>query len=105
MLIRVCPGGGGGGYSPQILVGMCRGKVLKKMGGSGASSSVKNAGLRSELERESGGLRNWLYRTRLAGTLAGRYNPGALPERFAFGLAAVNRPWAAMNGLKFKEIF
>ena len=33
-------GSGGGGYSPQILVGMCRGKV-------------KNGGLRSELERES----------------------------------------------------
>ena len=42
--------GGGGGYSPQILVGMCRGKV-------------KNwQGLRNELpvERENGGLRNEL---------------------------------------------
>ena len=36
--------GRGGGYSPHILVGMCRG-------------NVKNGGLRSELEREreSGG--------------------------------------------------
>ena len=45
----VCPGGGGG-YSPQILVGMCRGKV-------------KNGpGLRNELqvERENAGLRNEL---------------------------------------------
>ena len=43
-------GGGGGGYSPQILVGMCRGKV-------------KNwQGLQNELpvERENGGLRNEL---------------------------------------------
>ena len=43
-------GGGGGGYSPQILVGMCRGKV-------------KNGpGLRNELpvERENAGLRNEL---------------------------------------------
>ena len=42
---------GGGGYSPHILVGMCRGKV--KMGpGSGTSSRVEreNAGLRNELE-------------------------------------------------------
>ena len=44
------PGGGGGGYSPQILVGMCRGKVKKWQG------------LRNELpvERENGGLRNEL---------------------------------------------
>ena len=44
----LCPGGGGGGgYSPQILVGMCRGKV-------------KNGpGLRNELpvERKNAGLR------------------------------------------------
>ena len=43
-------GGGGGGYSPQILVGNCRGKV-------------KNGpGLRNELsvERENAGLRNEL---------------------------------------------
>ena len=42
--------GGGGGYSPQILVGMCRGKV--KIG----------KGLRNELpvERENVGLRNEL---------------------------------------------
>ena len=33
-------------------------------------------------------------------------NPGALrrlPERFAFGLAAVSRPWAVMNGLNVKK--
>ena len=43
-------GGGGRGYSPQILVGVCRGKV-------------KNGpGLRNELpvERENAGLRNEL---------------------------------------------
>ena len=41
---------GGGGYSPQILVGMCHGKVKKWQG------------LRNELpvERENGGLRNEL---------------------------------------------
>ena len=33
-----------GGYSPQILVGMCRGKVLKKNGGSRPSSRVKMRG-------------------------------------------------------------
>ena len=38
---------GGGGYSPQILVGMCRGKV-------------KNGGLRIELERKSARLRSEL---------------------------------------------
>ena len=47
-----CPGGGGGGggYSPQILVGMCHGKVNKWQGP------------RNELpiERENGGLRNEL---------------------------------------------
>ena len=46
----IWPAGGGGGYSPQVLVGMCRGKV-------------KNwQGLRNELpvERENGGLRNEL---------------------------------------------
>ena len=50
----------GEGLSPQILVGMCRGEV-------------KNGGLRSELERESGGLWNWLVGcVRLAGILASR---------------------------------
>ena len=46
----VPPGGGGGGYSPQILVGMCHGKVKKWQG------------LRNELpvDRENGGLRNEL---------------------------------------------
>ena len=37
-------GGGGGGGHPTFLIGMCRGKV-------------KNVELRSELERENGGLR------------------------------------------------
>ena len=42
--------GGGGGYSPQIFVGMCHGKVKKWQG------------LRNELpvEHENGGLRNEL---------------------------------------------
>ena len=47
-------GGGGVGYSPQILVGMCRGKV--KNGGLRTELERENAGLRSELERESRGL-------------------------------------------------
>ena len=44
------PRGGGGGYPPQILVGMCRGKV------------ENGPGLRNELpvEREIAGLRNKL---------------------------------------------
>ena len=57
-------GGGGGGYLPQILVGMCRGKVKNGQGlwnelpverenaGSGTSLSrfeLENAGLRNEL--------------------------------------------------------
>ena len=49
--------GGGGGYSPQILVGMCRGKV--KNGVLRIELERKNAGLRSELwelERENAGL-------------------------------------------------
>ena len=48
---------GGGGYSPQILVGMCRGKV--KNGGHRIELECENAGLRSELgelERENAGL-------------------------------------------------
>ena len=44
-------GGGGGGYSPQILVGMCRGKVKN---GQGLQNELpverENVGLRNELE-------------------------------------------------------
>ena len=79
---------GGGGYSPQIVVGMCRSKV--KNGGLRSELERKNAGLRSELgelerenagiwselgelEYENAGLRNGLYyRTRQAGILADR---------------------------------
>ena len=61
--------GGGGGHSPQIWK-VCA--VAKwKMGGSGAAR-VENEGLWSEIESENAGLRNWLCRMRLAGTLAGR---------------------------------
>ena len=65
-----------------------------KMRGSGAGSSVKL------------GSPELTCRTCLAGTLAG-CNPGALAERFAFRLAAVNRPWAATGAterLEDKEI-
>ena len=54
---------GGGGYSSQILVGMCRGKVKN---GPGLRNELpverENAGLRNELpvERENAGLRNEL---------------------------------------------
>ena len=93
-------GGGGGGHSPQILVGMCRGKV--KMGGSGASSSVKLRGSGASLSVK-GVSGTDLYRTRTWLVLWPAANPGVLPERFVFGLAAVSRPWAAMNGLNVKK--
>ena len=48
---------------------------------------VRNVGLWRRLQREIGGLHR--------GCILARYNPGALAERFASGLAAVNRPWAA----------
>ena len=51
LFTRMCsPGEGGGGYAPQILVGICHGKVKKWQG------------LRNELpgERENRGLRNEL---------------------------------------------
>ena len=57
-------GGGGGGYSPQILVGMCRGKVkMGKGSGTGSRSSVKMWGSGTSLSRfelENAGLRNEL---------------------------------------------
>ena len=86
-MVILNPGGGGGGgaHSSHILVRMCCGKV-------------KNGGLWSELERENGGLRNGLCKMRLAVLW-----PAANPERFAFGLAAVSRPWAVMNGLNVKK--
>ena len=83
--IQVMYGGGGGGDSPQILVGMCRGKVKNGGGGGG--------GLRSELERELGSPELTVGRVWLA--LWPAANPG------------VSRSWAAMNGVKFlygKEI-
>ena len=49
--------GGGGGYSSQILVGMCRGKVIN--GGFQMKLERENAGLWSELrelKRENAGL-------------------------------------------------
>ena len=43
--------GGGGGYSPQILVGICRGKVKNGQGlRNGLSVERENVGLRNELE-------------------------------------------------------
>ena len=54
-------GGGGGGYSPNILVGMCRGKV--KYGGLWIELERKSVGLLSELgerERENAVLRSEL---------------------------------------------
>ena len=44
-------GGGGGGYSPQILVGMCRGKVKNWQGlRNELLVEHENVGLRNELE-------------------------------------------------------
>ena len=79
-------GGGGGGDSPQILVGMCRGKV--KNGGLRSELERENAELRSELERESGSPELTVGHVWLA--LWPAANPGALPAA-----AAVSRPWAA----------
>ena len=46
-----CPGGGGGGYSPQILVGMYRCKVKNWQGlRNELPIEHENAGLRNELE-------------------------------------------------------
>ena len=119
------PGGGGGGYSPQILVGMCRGKVNNWQG------------LRNELpvERENGGLLNelepfWTWnggaperawsvfsmkmghsgiaRTRLANPRRWKWDSPELPgcvwliRGAAFGLS---RPWEAINGLKLKTLW
>ena len=71
----------------------------------GRSSERETAGLRSKLERESG-----VSGTDFVGcvwlALWPAANPEALrrlPECFAFGLAAVSRPWAAMNGLNVKK--
>ena len=75
----------GGALNPHFGRYMCRGKV--KMRAYGAGSSVK------------WGLRSWLVgRVWLA--LWPVVNPGALTDCFAFGLAAVNRPWAAINGFR-----
>ena len=56
LLIIVCihtdPGGGGGGYSPQILVGMCQHGKVKNW------QALRNEQLR--VERENVGLRNEL---------------------------------------------
>ena len=50
----MCWGGGGGGgrgYSPQLLVGMCRGKVKNGQGlRNGLPVERENMGLRNELE-------------------------------------------------------
>ena len=101
--------GGGGGHSPQILVGMCHGKVKNgglwsessvKMRGSGAGSSVEIQGSGAGSSVKWGSL-ELTCKTRLAGTLAG-CNPGALRECFAYGLAVVNRPWAATERLEGK---
>ena len=101
-------GGGGGGYSPQILVGMCRGKVKN---GPGLRNELlvkrENAGLRIELEPffsvKNAGLRNGLdavlsVKMRVSGTARTRL--AAAAERFAFGLSW---PWEAMNGLKLRK--
>ena len=57
-LERVNRGGGGGGHSPRIFVGMCHGKV--KYGGLRSELECENEGHRSKLECENGGLWNLL---------------------------------------------
>ena len=98
--------GGRGRHSPQILVGTVCATAKWKMG---ALEWVEreNAGLRSELERETAGLQNWLCRTRLTGsvTLWPAVTPGRCPEHFVFRLAAVSRPWAALNSWKVKKFW
>ena len=84
------PPGGGGGYSPHILVGMCRGKVKCWQG------------LRNELsvERENVGLRNELES-------CWAWKCGAPERPLTRGAAerAEPRPWEAMNGLKLKKFW
>ena len=77
----------GGGYSSQILVGMCRGKVKN---GQGLRFERENAGLRNELEPF------WAWKCESPERPLTR---GAA-ERFAFGLS---RLWEAMNGLKIRN--
>ena len=66
-------GSGARGLSVKMLVSCAGASGLER----------EKVGLWRGLQREIGGLWGWF--------VAG-YNPGALAERFAFGLAAVNRP-------------
>ena len=90
------PNTGARGHSVHILVGMCHGKL--KNGGLRSSSSMKMRGSRVDSSMKWG-FPELTCRTRLAGC-----NPGALPDRFTFGLAAVNQPWAATERLEGTEI-
>ena len=89
---------GGGGHSAHILVGMCHGKV-KNAGLWSESSSVK---MRVSARAGSSVSGADLYPgTRSSCILAG-CNSEVLAKRFAFGLAAVNRTWAATERLEGK---
>ena len=69
----------------------------KKYFGAGVSGLEREkVGLWRGLQHEIGGFRGWF--------VAG-YNPGVLAERLAFGLAAVNRPWAATKRLEDKTFW
>ena len=83
-------GGGGGGYSPQMLVGMCRGKVKTKKARAPETSlslfELENEGLRNELEPF------WAWKSyspELPGRVwrwrSGRLLTRGAAERFAFG--------------------
>ena len=67
------------------------------MGGSKVSSSVKMRGSGADSSVTVGSPELTVGRVWLA--LWPAANPGALPECFAFRLAAVSQPWVAMNGL------
>ena len=121
--VRARGGGGGGVLTPNFgrYVPRQSDKWARAPGpGSGTSSrsSVKNAGLRNELEpfwawKMRGSGTNWSVlsvKMRLSGTASqdasgwrsGRLLTRGAAERFAFGLS---RPWEAMNGLKLKKFW
>ena len=91
----------GGGHSTHILVGMCHGEVKNVGLWSGLSVKMLDSGAGlSGLEREKVGLWRGLQREigGLRDSILAHYNPGALAERFAFGLAAV-RPLSHYTNL------
>ena len=88
-------GGGGGTHPPGVTVHVCIWKLLK-MGTLGSSVKMRGSGASSSVKIGVSGT-DFVYRTRLTGTLAGRYPRG--------GARAVKRPWAAGNCLSVTQTF